>query len=64
MLLSIDLFIEELQTPGEIVFHWGVFALANNTELEARAIAQKAMTIAGDICVYTNHHLTIEELKY
>jgi ATP-dependent HslUV protease subunit HslV len=37
-------------------------ALAANTDLEARAIAEKAMTIAGEICIYTNTSLTIEEL--
>ena len=37
-------------------------ALAGNTELDARAIAEKAMAIAGDICVYTNASLSIEEL--
>jgi len=38
-------------------------ALLNNTELPASAIVEKALTIAGDICIYTNHHHTIEELK-
>jgi ATP-dependent HslUV protease subunit HslV len=37
-------------------------ALARNTELDARAIAERAMAIAADICVYTNNHVTIEEL--
>ena len=37
-------------------------ALANNTELEARAIAEKAMAIAGEICIYTNAHIAVEEL--
>jgi ATP-dependent HslUV protease subunit HslV len=37
-------------------------ALAANTELDARAIAQKSMEIAGDICIYTNGNLLIEEL--
>src|SRR4029079_12600200 len=37
-------------------------ALANNTDLDARAIAEKAMTIAGEICIYTNAHITVEEL--
>ncbi|MCF7353575.1 MULTISPECIES: ATP-dependent protease subunit HslV [Vibrio] len=37
-------------------------ALLENTDLEARDIAEKALTIAGDICVFTNHHHTIEEL--
>jgi ATP-dependent HslUV protease subunit HslV len=38
-------------------------ALLNNTDLPASAIVEKALTIAGDICIYTNHHHTIEELK-
>ena len=37
-------------------------ALLNNTDLEARDIVEKALGIAGDICVYTNQHITIEEL--
>ena len=37
-------------------------ALMENTELDARAIVERALSIAADICVYTNHHLTIEEL--
>ncbi|WP_159656183.1 ATP-dependent protease subunit HslV [Vibrio atypicus] len=38
-------------------------ALLENTELDARDIAEKSLTIAGDICVFTNHHHTIEELE-
>ncbi len=38
-------------------------ALMDNTKLSAKDIVQKALTIAGDICIYTNHHLTIEELS-
>lgn len=38
-------------------------ALMQNTELGAREIAEKSLRIAGDICIYTNSHLTIEELK-
>jgi ATP-dependent HslUV protease subunit HslV len=37
-------------------------ALADNTDLEARAIAEKAMRIAGQICIYTNENITYEEL--
>lgn len=37
-------------------------ALMENTELPARVIVEKAMGIAGDICIYTNHSLTLEEL--
>jgi ATP-dependent HslUV protease, peptidase subunit HslV len=37
-------------------------ALANNTDLDARAIAEKAMAIAADICIYTNANIVVEEL--
>ena len=37
-------------------------ALIENTELGARDIVEKGLSIAGDICIYTNHNLTIEEL--
>ena len=37
-------------------------ALFRHTELPARAIAETAMTIAAEICIYTNTNLTIEEL--
>lgn len=39
-------------------------ALLENTELSADEIAQKSLTIAGDICVYTNQFQTLEELDY
>src|SRR5215218_5461056 len=35
-------------------------ALAANTDLDARAIAEKAMAIAGDICIYTNANVVVE----
>src|SRR6187397_1744262 len=38
-------------------------ALAQNTELDASTIVEKALNIAADICIYTNRNLTIEELK-
>ncbi|MDT8406410.1 MAG: ATP-dependent protease subunit HslV [Methylococcales bacterium] len=37
-------------------------ALLENTQLGAREIAEQALTIAGDICIYTNHNLRFEEL--
>ncbi len=37
-------------------------ALLDNTELSAREIVEKGLSIAGDICIYTNHNRTIEEL--
>ena len=38
-------------------------ALLDNTKLEARQIVEKALNIAADICVFTNHNLVIEELN-
>jgi ATP-dependent HslUV protease subunit HslV len=37
-------------------------ALVANTELSAREIALEAMRIAGDICIYTNKNIIVEEL--
>lgn len=37
-------------------------ALAQNTSLDAHAIAEQAMHIAASICIYTNDSITIEEL--
>ena len=37
-------------------------ALLENTKLGAKEIAEKAMKIAGEICIYTNETLTFEEL--
>ncbi|MGD8832064.1 MAG: ATP-dependent protease subunit HslV [Pseudomonadales bacterium] len=38
-------------------------ALAENTELSAAEMVDKSLSIAADICVYTNHHRTIEVLE-
>ncbi|MFO1509653.1 MAG: ATP-dependent protease subunit HslV [Steroidobacteraceae bacterium] len=37
-------------------------ALAENTTLDARTIVERSLTIAADICIYTNRNLVIEEL--
>ena len=37
-------------------------ALLQNTNLSASEIATKAINIAADICIYTNHHITCEEV--
>ena len=37
-------------------------ALAQNTDLSARVIAEKSMVIAAGICIYTNTNLVLEEL--
>ena len=38
-------------------------ALNQNTDLTAREIAEKALHIAADICVYTNHTISVEEIE-
>jgi len=37
-------------------------ALLENTDLSAKEIVEKSLTIAGNICVFTNHEQTIDEL--
>ncbi len=37
-------------------------ALIQNTDLSAREIAEKSLTIAGKICIYTNGNIVMEEL--
>jgi ATP-dependent HslUV protease subunit HslV len=36
--------------------------LLENSTLTSRQIVEKALKIAGDICIYTNHNVSIEEL--
>lgn len=38
-------------------------ALLDNTKMDAEKIVSKSLSIAADICVYTNHHHTIETLS-
>ncbi len=42
--------------------HAAAKALLDNTDLEPAAIVKKALTIAGDLCIYTNQSHTIESL--
>ena len=37
-------------------------ALAENTELSAKEIVEKALNIAGEICIYTNRNISVDEL--
>ncbi|MEO8673011.1 MAG: ATP-dependent protease subunit HslV [Tahibacter sp.] len=37
-------------------------ALLENTDLSAREVVERALKIAGDICIYTNHNVTVEVL--
>ena len=39
-------------------------ALLNNTQLTANEIATQSLSIAADICVFTNHNQTVEVLDY
>jgi len=39
-------------------------ALLENTTMPAEEIVKKSLTIAGDICIYTNQHHTIEVIDY
>jgi ATP-dependent HslUV protease subunit HslV len=38
-------------------------ALLEHTPLDARTIVEQALKIAADICIYSNHQVTIEELQ-
>ncbi len=38
-------------------------AMIKHTEMPAAEIAREAISIAADICVYTNHNIIVEELK-
>lgn len=37
-------------------------AYLDGSSLSAREIAERSLKIAGDICIYTNHNITVEEL--
>jgi len=58
----------EPDTPIAAIGSGGAFAksaalaLIENTNLGAREIVEKAMKIAGDVCIYTNENVAIEEL--
>ena len=47
---------------GSTAAQSAAIALLENTELEPRNIVEKAMKIAANLCIYTNHHITVEEL--
>ena len=38
-------------------------ALMENTKLDAKKIVEKSLSIAADICIYTNHNFTIESIE-
>ncbi|HLM57334.1 MAG TPA: ATP-dependent protease subunit HslV [Pyrinomonadaceae bacterium] len=37
-------------------------ALLENTEMDARRVAEEALRIAGEICIYSNHNIIVEEI--
>lgn len=38
-------------------------ALMAHTDLDARRVAEEALKVAGDICIYTNNNITVEALE-
>ncbi|MDD9304741.1 MAG: ATP-dependent protease subunit HslV [Desulfobacter sp.] len=48
---------------GSISAQSAAIALNENTQMTPRQIVEKAMKIAGDLCIYTNHHITIQEIE-
>ncbi len=68
LLLSGSGDVIEPDTPVVAVGSGGPYALAaaralsENTDLPARTVAEKAMAIAGDICIYTNANVVFEEI--
>ena len=38
-------------------------ALLESTDLDAREIVERSLTIAAEICIYTNHNISIEQLE-
>jgi ATP-dependent HslUV protease subunit HslV len=47
---------------GGVAAQAAAVALVNNTDLDARRIAEEAMSIAASLCIYTNQQITVEEL--
>ena len=54
--------VRRLATAGGAYAQAAARALLENTELEPKDIVSKALGIAGDLCIYTNHNFTIETL--
>ncbi len=66
-----DVIEPDAMKPGEGIMaigsggtyaHAAAVALMENTAMSAREITEKAMKIAGEICIYTNANVTYEEL--
>ena len=48
---------------GGAYAHSAARALIENTALEPAEVIRKSLEIAGDLCIYTNHNVTIETLE-
>jgi ATP-dependent protease HslVU (ClpYQ), peptidase subunit len=48
---------------GSTAAQAAAMALIENTDLSPVQIVEKSMKIAADICIYTNHHVTIETIE-
>mgnify|MGYP000533675546 CR=1 FL=1 len=51
--------VQRIKSQGDVS---AARALVENTGLSAREIVEKAMAIAADTCVYTNHNIVVDEL--
>lgn len=47
---------------GNFALSAGKAFMSFENELSAREIAEKSLKIAGDLCIYTNHNVTVEEI--
>ena len=47
---------------GSTAAQSAAIALLENTDLNSMNIVEKAMKIAADLCIYTNHHIILEEI--
>jgi ATP-dependent HslUV protease, peptidase subunit HslV len=48
---------------GSIAAQAAAVSLIENTKIDPRTIVEKAMKIAADLCIYTNHNITVEEVR-
>jgi len=48
---------------GSVAAQAAATALMKHTNMEPRQIVEQAMEIAASLCIYTNHNITIEEIK-
>ena len=55
--------ITTIGSGGHFAYSAGI-ALLQNTELSAEEIVRKSLSIAADVCVYTNHNHTIEKITF